>query len=545
MRLKTNNIVIYLRIYVLILVAILSCGDLFSQGNKIEYRTGKVTFIASEHVYVQFESTDSIKISDTLFQRMNGILKPIMEVKFISSRSCACVKDSSYAPKLNDEIVAIIRVNEKSINKEQPKIDTAVVISNSPVNKEITETKVKKKNYSGRFSVQSLTNLTNTDKRNNYQRWRHTFSFKADSISGSAFSTSAYLFFAYNTRDWNEVKDNLGRALKIYDLSISYKPTNKNQLWFGRHLNYRVSNVGSIDGITFQQTIGNYYLGALVGSHPDFMDYGYNIKMFEYGVYFSRADTFATTQMENSIAYFNQTNNFKTDRRYLYYQHTNNLLTYLNFFASSEVDLFKREKGTGKTSLTLTSIYLNLYYNPIRELSFSLSYDARRNVVYYETYKSFIDSLFENEIRQGYRLSVLVRPFNKLTLSLNGGYRFQKNDLRPSKNFGANLYYSSIPFVDVSGNFTYTNLVSSYTDGETIGIRLSKYINLFDINISADFRMIKYKFRYSSEQLKQNILSGDISFKLPTGIYLGLNYEGTFEKYNTYGRIYIDLTKRF
>jgi len=267
--------------------------------------------------------------------------------------------------------------------------------------------------------------------------------------------------------------------------------------------------------------------------------------MFEYGVYFARSDTFETSQMENSIAYFNQTNNFKTDRRYLYYQHTNNLLSNFNFFASSEVDLFKREKGTGKTSLTLTSIYLNLYYNPIRELSFSLSYDARRNVVYYETYKSFIDSLFENEIRQGYRLNILVRPVNKLTLSLNGGYRFQKNDLRPSKNFGANLYYSSIPLVDVSGNLTYTNLISSYTEGETVGMRLSKYINLFDMNISADFRMIKYKFRYSNEQLKQNILSGDISFRLPANIYLGLNYEGTFEKYNTYGRFYVDLTKRF
>jgi len=543
MKNQNLNIASYICFYVFL--TFLFYNNLLAQENIIEYRTGKVTFISSQHVYVKFDKTDSIKNGDTLFQRLKGKLTPLLKVKFISSHSCACEKDSGSSLQINDEVIALIRTDGNLTKPEESQPLAPLQVNPYKIKTEIIEPAIKKKNYSGRISVQSLTNLTNTDKRNNYQRWRHSVSFKADSISGSAFSTSAYLFFSYNTKERNEVKDNLGRALKIYDLSVSYKPTAKNQLWFGRHLNYKVSNVGSIDGVTFQQTLGNYYLGTLVGSHPDFKDYGYNIKMFEYGVYFARSDTFETSQMENSIAYFNQTNNFKTDRRYLYYQHTNNLLTDVNFFASSEVDLFKREKGIGETSLTLTSIYLNLYYNPIRELSFSLSYDARRNVVYYETYKSFIDSLFENEIRQGYRLNILVRPVNKLTVSLNGGYRFQKNDLKPSKNFGANIYYSSIPFLDAGGNLTYTNLTSSYTEGETVGMRLSKYINLFDMNISADFRMIKYKFRYSNEQLRQNILSGDISFRLPANIYLGLNYEGIFEKHNTYGRFYVDLTKRF
>ncbi|RJP63632.1 MAG: hypothetical protein C4539_16045 [Ignavibacteriales bacterium] len=531
---------------ILFFTAIILCNGFALSQEKVEgYRVGRITFISSRLVYIQFEITDSLNTGDTLFQRSNGKLKPVMRIKYISSRSCAAEKDTLYTPTLNDEIIAIVRSTNNSIKVDsftKTEVPRANIISSK---KDLIEPVLRKKNYYGRFSMQSLTNLTNTDKRNNYQRWRYALSFRADTINGSTFSASSYLFFAYNTKDWREVKDNIGHALKVYDLSFSFKPYNRSRVWFGRHLNRNVSGIGSIDGITYQQTIENYNAGALIGSHPDFRDYGYNFKMFEYGIYFSRTDTFETSQMDNSIAFFQQTNNFKTDRRFLYFQHSDNLLPALNFFASSEIDLFKREKGISETTLTLTSLYFNLYYNPLRELSFSFSYDARRNVVYYETYKSFIDSLFENEIRQGYRLSVLVRPLNKLTISLNGGYRFRKNDPAPSKNFGANLYYSSIPFINISSNLSYTNLASGYTEGETIGLHFSKYFDLIDLSLSADYRMIKYKFRFSTEELRQNIISGDVSYKLPLNIYFGLNYEGTFEKSQSYGRFYIDITKRF
>ena len=68
-------------------------------------------------------------------------------------------------------------------------------------------------------------------------------------------------------------------------------------------------------------------------------------------------------------------------------------------------------------------------------ISFSLSYDARKNVIYYETFKSTVDSIFENETRQGIRFGTNIRPFNNLFIGLNGGYRFLKKDIKPSRNF--------------------------------------------------------------------------------------------------------------
>lgn len=505
--------------------------------------TGMVTYISSSHVYVQFTGTDGIKAGDTLYAASPEEV-PVLRVKYISSRSCSAERINNANVKLNDTVHAYIPI--PGIQDKSEKVDTVkqAIVRELPAPVPIFR-KTGKKNLWGKFSIQSLSNISNSGARDNFQRWRYSFSLGADSIAGSKFGFSSYMFFAYNTRDWQSVKSSVGKALKIYDLSLSFRPDANNRLWAGRHLNFRISNIGSIDGLQYEHETGNLYFGGIVGSHPDFSDYGYNLKMFEYGVYAGRTDSVSSGKMENTVAFFNQTNNFRTDRRYLYYQHTNNIIWNTSLFASTEIDLYKKENGIDKNTATLTSLFVSLYYNPSNLVSLSLSYDARRNVVYYETYKSFIDSLFTNEMRQGYRLSLMLRPFNGIMLSLNGGYRFQKSDIKPSRNFGANFYMSELPFLKVNMNASYTRLISSYTDGNIAGLRFTKYFYPTDLSMSLDIRRTEYKYNFNIQTVVQNSIGADISYRLPLDIYLGINYEGVFEKQRTYGRFFLDLTKRF
>lgn len=510
-----------------------------------EKRTGTITHISSQHVYVQFDKTDSIIIGDTLYLSKSGNESPALIVKFISSRSCAGEPLMGIGLNINDRIIAYIPIKEK-ITRVPPEIKDSADSKNIKISElriPVNLPAKTKKSFWGRFSIQSSTNFNPNNTSN--QRWRYSLSLNADSIGGSPVSFSTYSFFSYNTDDWQNVKSNLGKALKFYDLNIAYTFSKNSKIWVGRRLNTKISSIGSIDGIQYQQGIGNFYIGGLIGSHPNFSDYGYNLKMFEYGLYIGRTDSIANSQMENTFAFFNQTNNFNTDRRYIYLQHSNNIIKNTNLFFSSEIDLFKKVEGVDKNSFSLTSLYFSMYVNPVRFLSLSFSFDARRNVVYYETYKSFIDSLFTNELNQGYRAGVIIRPFNNLSLSLNGGYRFQKNDLKPARNFIGNLYYANIPLLDVNGNISYSKIISSYTEGTIAGLRLSKYISSLDLNISTDFRRIEYKFNSNNSKLIQNNLSTDISYKLPLGLFLGLNYEIIFDKQNSYTRLFINITKRF
>jgi hypothetical protein len=269
---------------------------------------------------------------------------------------------------------------------------------------------------------------------------------------------------------------------------------------------------------------------------------GFNLKFFEYGGYLGRTDTVNNSFMENTIAVMQQTNNLKTDRRFLYFQHTDNIIPEINIFLSSEADLFKKVLNIGQYTFSLTGLFVSANYTPDPILSLSLSYDARKDVIYYETYKSLADSLIDHETRQGLRAGINLHPINNLFIGLSAGYRFQPGDPKPSRNFNGIISYGIIPVIDVTPSVSFTRLISSYIDGSIWGASLSRPLTDF-ASITLNYNHNQYKFLFGD--LKQNILSVDLSSRIWDQLFLSFSYEGTFETHNTWGRFLLDLTTRF
>ncbi len=534
--------------YILFFSLVISESTFSSTYEKVE-RQGVVTYNSSQNVYVKFESTNGIIAGDTLYQKLSNKLIPAMVVKFISAKSVAGESINNTELKVDDRLFAVIEreipdpvTNEP--NTPEVSIPTATDVSVNAINNSSQRVKKRESNFKGKFSVQSYSNISNSPFFADNQRWRYSFSLNANHIGGSGLSFSNYTTFAYRADQWINISDNFGRSLRIYDFALNYEFTKTTSLWLGRHLNRKISNISSIDGIQFETGMNNNYVGAVAGSRPNFTDLGFNLKLFEYGVYLGRDDSLSSGYMNNTLAFFEQTNNFKTDRRFLYFQHSNSLVPNTNFFISSEMDLFKQISGVKKNEFQLTSVFASLRYSPSRVISLSLSYDARKNVIYYETFKNFIDSLFENETRQGFNLRMNIRPLKKVFVGLTGGYRYQKNDLKPARNFGGYLSYSQIPFVEITPTVSYTKLITSYIEGGVAGLRLSRSLgNWFDIAVY--YRNTQYKFYSNLASLKQNSFSVDLSTILFNPVYLSLSYEGIFENTNTSGRILLDLTTRF
>ncbi|MCK9209799.1 MAG: hypothetical protein M0P61_03065 [Ignavibacteriaceae bacterium] len=525
-------------IYFVIFFAINS----FSQP-QIEKREGVVTYQTPQNVYVKFVSTENIIVNDTLFIFRSNALIPAIQVKFLSSKSVAGERINNVSLNENEPVFAFVKGVEKKEEKLPggEKLDSISTIAGIKIPKKVSTPK----NYYGRFSMQSVSQFDNVSNRGDMQRWRYSLSFSADKIADSKFSFSSYINFSYNVKDWPQVKKSIGQSLKIYDLGVSYELSTKSLLWIGRHLNPRTANVGTIDGVQYEYTFSKYYTGAILGSRPNFSDYGYNAKLFQFGGYVGRTDSLKSSTMENTIAVFNQTNNFKTDRRYLYLQHSNDIIPKTYFFASSEVDMFKKVNLVGKNTLSLTSIFFSVRYSPIQLISASLSYDARKNVIYYETYKTLLEYLIENEMRQGYSASVYIKPFSQLYISANAGYRFQKRDAKPSRNFGSTISYYQIPYAKVDGSISFLKLISSYSEGAQVSLRTSKSFWNDNISLAGEIRDIKYHFVNNPNAMHQLIAGLEMSIRIPFNMYASLSYEGIFEKKNTQGRVFLDLTKRF
>ncbi|PJA96176.1 MAG: hypothetical protein CO129_07895 [Ignavibacteriales bacterium CG_4_9_14_3_um_filter_34_10] len=541
---KAKKDLIILKLFFCLLIPFVS---VFAQQNR-ERANGEITFISSQHVYVKFSLTDGIFVGDTLFTKKDGVDFPTLIVKFISSRSIAAEKISSLPVSVNDKVFAFRRITEKEKeilpgNENLTEIKDSLFVKNKI---EVTaQIKPSANNdFYGRFSVQSISTLDNQSSANSQQRWRYSFSLSGDKIYQSDFSFSSYITYSYNTYEWQTLKKDLTRNLRVYDLGLKYEFADKSFIWAGRHINQKVSNVGTIDGFQYERKASNFSVGGIAGSRPNFYDFSFDPKLFEFGAYVGRIDTIGKSQTENTVAIFQQTNKMKTDRRYLYFQHSNNLLPETYMFLSSEIDLFKIKNGNKQSVFDLTSIFFSARYNFSRELSTSFSYDARKNVIYYETYKTFLDALIENEMRQGYTATVYYRPTSRLFLSANYGYRSQKRDKNSSRNFGANISYYQIPILLLNGTFLFSQLKSSYSTGNQFGIRLNKSLT-DEVSLSSEVRLLQYKFASNNYKLSQTIANFEISYQLPWKMYFSINYEGLFYDKISQGRFFIDLTKRF
>ena len=294
----------------------------------------------------------------------------------------------------------------------------------------------------------------------------------------------------------------------------------------------------------FETGVGGWTLGAAVGSRPDLENMGWDYNLFEYGAYVYKADAVFKGDMFNTLGYFTQTNDFKTDRRFIYYQHSNSAIENTRIFFSTEIDLYKVVNGQSQSEFSLTSLYTSVNIRPSDLFQIFLSYDARKNVIYYETFKSFADSIYENETRQGFRTRLTLKPVKNLFLGVDYGYRFRPGDPKPANNYGGYITYSQIPGIESSATASFNRINSSYVNGDIWNFNLSRPI-VNGVDLWLGYRFTTYQFREGIPDLNQQSASIGLSTYLLKPVLLNFTYEGNFEDVQSSGRFLANLTYRF
>jgi hypothetical protein len=305
-----------------------------------------------------------------------------------------------------------------------------------------------------------------------------------------------------------------------------------------------MANVGAVDGIHFETTHRNFVYGAVAGSRPDYFNYSFNPQLMQFGFFGGHAIQKTNGNMQTSIAIFDQMNQFKTDRRFAYLQHSNSLLKKMDLFCSFEFDFYTLENLRPVNSLDLTRTYISLRYKPLKSLSLFVSYDARKNIYYYETFKNQIDSIIDKESRQGLRFQYTYRPVKFLTWGGSGGYRFQKSDPTPSINAYSYLNYSLVPGIRASTTINATLLRSNYIDGMVYGVSISRDIINGEVYTELQYRLVNYTYKNSHVTLRQDIAELSLSWRIAKKLTLSADFEATHETESNYGRIYISLIHR-
>lgn len=540
-----------------LLIFLLIFSGLELTGQTIEEtKEGKISYVTTQNIYVKFQSTENIAEGDTLFTKQEDNLIPVLIVKVISSISCACTPISSIKLSVSDKVFSKPKII-------QPK-KTNVIVADTTLlplvekKETIPDIKVQPKKktqlISGRLSLSSYSDFSNVASTS--QRMRYTFSLDALNIGNSKLSAEMYISFAHKINEWSEIQTDIFNGLKIYSLALNYEFNKNNKIWLGRKINPRISNMGAIDGLQYELKLKSLTIGIIGGFRPDYMNYSFNANLVQYGGYLGHDYANKKGNMQTTVSFIEQKNRGNIDRRFAYFQHTNSLINNLYFFGSVEVDLYKKvmnpvdtiQKDTTNkknNSLTLSNLYLSLRYRPIRQLSFSFSYSARQNVIYYETYKDIVDKLLEAATIQGYMLQINYQPIKTISLGVNTGYRFSKKDPRPTKNLYGYLTFTHVPGLNVSATLSVTLLETSYLSGKIYSLGISRDLVNGKLYLGLNYRYVDYKFVSAEMKLVQNMGEMNLTWSIFRKLSCSLNYEGTFEKANTYNRIYINITQRF
>ena len=517
-----------------------------------EHLEGTITYKSSQNVYVTFESTEGLEAGDTIYISKEGALIPVLAVKSLSSISCVCEPLSTMELSLSQKLVAMPRaVPAVVIPVVASKEEAASMAGRSEgagisdtINSVADSSRRTGEGVHGRISVSSYSDFSDQE-AGNHQRMRYVLALNARKIGGSRLSFDSYISFRHSDDNWSDIQDNIYNGLKVYNLSLNYEFSQDMNLWLGRRINPKLSSMGAIDGVQFERRFGSFTAGVIAGSRPDWEDYSFNASLFQAGAYVNHQHRTDHVYLESTAAFVDQENDWNTDRRFLYLQHINRLMGKLFFFGSAEIDLYKYTNDKKETSFRLTNLYASLMYKVIRQLSFSLSYSARNNIIYYETYKTYIDRLLELETMQGFIFSVNARPVNMLSLGVRAGYRYRKEDLRPSRNLQGYVNINRSQSLPVTVSLMATMLEASYIKGREYGVRLSRDFLKGMLYAAAGYRNTSYDFYSNETSAAQNCIDLNLSLNAPWKMYFSINYEATLDKEYTFNRLYVNLTKRF
>ena len=507
-------------------------------------KEGKVSYITGENIYVRFASTEQIENGDTLFVQNENGLVPALLVNHRSSISCLCTVIGDHKFSVDDVICSRpSNAPLKQIKEAQQQLPEQDVNEQVLTTAEQEKVASRIQEIKGRLSLSSYSNFS--DEGDDIHRFRYTLSAKATNLAQSKLSAETYISFTHKLNEWDVVKEDLNNALKVYSLALRYDINESATVWAGRKINPRIANVGAIDGLQFEYKYKNMFAGIVGGSRPDYQNYGYNFDLFEYGAYVGQSTKTENGFVQSSLAFFEQRNTGNVDRRFVYLQHTNSAIKNLTLFSSLELDLYKLENDKPTNTLSLTSLYLSARYRFSRRFSAFASYDNRKNVIYYETFRNYADEVLQQASRQGVRLRLNYRPVNGIIVGASGGTRFRDEDPRPTKTFNGFATWTRVPALNASLSLTANLMQTSYLDGQVYGARLSKDLVSGKLYTMLHYRWVDFQYVNTLTNLQQHIGELDLSYQFNKKLYLSANYEATFQDQQLFNRVYLNLRINF
>ncbi len=492
---------------------------LYVRAQDVGRQEGVVTFVTAANVYVSFSDMGRVNSGDTLYVSKGGTLSPCAQVLQKSSSSCVCEMMGSYVLKKGDKLIHEYESVQKQVKEEQGE---EVKGTGLGLNRQGTrafsypqkslQQRIRVNLTAATYSHQTLP--TGEDAAESQHRGMLRLSGYADRIASTPLSLETYMYYRRYMDAGESFREGTA-SFRVYNLALRYELEDNLKIILGRKTNRKVSSIGAIDGLQFEKSFGDFYTGALVGFKPDYIDFGLNTDLLQYGLYAGHQHRSKGFRSTTTLGVLEQRMLGNIDRRYAYFQHSGTFFKKLNLFGSFELDLYDKVDGVVSMNPRLVNLYVSARYRFSRKFSLSASYDSRRRVIYYESYKTEVERLLsEDEARQGMRLRLQLNPFKYLHASISYSRRFESDNQNQSDNLNGRVSYSRLPGLGGRLSLAYNINESSYLQSRVLSASYSRSLVKRRLHGNFYYRYGDFSYLSSDYAYRRWYAGVDLSYRI-------------------------------
>ncbi len=431
-----------------IVFALLFVGVFVTVSSALAAPKAKVTYLASEAVYINAGTKSGLTIGDTLVVTRKADTLAIVMVKSVSGSSAACVLLKTFGEiKVGDVLPLSAFKKTSNLEKSYSGRDVA---SGSEATK---GTKLKSRRsrnapnvVSGGVSIENLyrKDLTGSKLSSNQAGIRSRVIVKDINGSGIRFELRHRSRLYQRSRSVGANLETDEWSHQVYRLGITYGDSQSPVSWgFGRMLVPYVRGMGYVDGAFYLRRVSDKLsVGFAGGATPNAQTSGLQLERVKLGAFVRYEVGDAGVQrLSLTGSLTSETESFSVSRDFLYVQsrYTHGRWISLNQSFELEINRGWRRDVSGK-SFEVSNYFGTVNLSVLSDANVYVTYDSRRNIRRFDNAET-PDSLFDNSTHRGVRGGFRIRARKNLRFHGNLGLRLRGESIGNNTfaSFGARL----------------------------------------------------------------------------------------------------------
>jgi len=509
-----------------------------------------IKYVTETHVYLDAGRNSGIEKGDSGDIYKGGEILAQFEVEFVAGNSASGKITSGSSTQLSAGFEAIVHTSDNLPSSETAAtVSPTVAVQNAPrINISGTgkKTAASKSRLRGRIGVQYYFQ----DDLDEFNYDYHQPSVYLNLAISDLISTGYSLKLRMRSRQTgqNLAAENLLNDSwnnRLYELSFNYYEADSRISYSGgRILSRRISGMGHVDGLMFDYQLNqNSGLGIMGGTRPDPSTSNLNTDVTQTGMYYHyERGGWQSSRIAGTVVLAGQYAEGQIDREYVYQQLDYNYGRKFYIYQSSEVNINRGWRKTANDNrLQMTNLLIHARYSITNSLGVSAGYDNRQNIYTYYN-RTTPDSLFDDNLRQGYKAGLNLKIMQSFRVNLNTSFRTITGQ-NSSQFYSLSASYSNFLDTGITMGYRFASYDNDFSRGTQNAMTFSKNI-LRKNNLVFSLGNNSYNYTGQEQTTGFNWLRIDNYYYFNRKVYFSCSVEMQRGEDQNLNRFYLDIGVR-